>query len=529
MSPPQAAAVARPIASSAPVPEAAIPAYSHQQILRVISGIMLCILLAALDQTVVIPAVPTIATELHAFGHLSWIVTAYLLTSTAATPLYGKLSDIYGRRALLLPALAIFIVASVLCALAQSLPQLIVYRALQGVGGAGLMAMAQAAIADVVSPRERGRYQGYMAGMWGVASVAGPVVGGWFTEYLSWTFVFWINVPLGLAAMVLCNRALKLLPARGIGGRIDYLGAALLTAGVIAFLLVLSWGGSEYDWLSGPVIGLALLSALMFTMLMWHEQRAADPILPPRMFREAVFTRGVALAFLSAVGLLGTTFLLPLFFQLIRGAHASSSGLLIMPFLVFNVIGAYTGGQLARRIGRTKILIIAGLLAGCAGFAGLALTTSSTPEAFVLVAMAVVGVGIGICMPNVLVMVQNAAERRDVGTATGALLFLRSMGGAFGSTLVGALLTGTFAARMAAAGFPAAADLGALKQGGTLAALGPTAVAAGHAALGQGFQVAFGACLVLFLIGVVIAIGLRDIPLRTVAAGAPQEPAALGH
>ena len=218
------------IAAAAPIVKpAATGVYSHKQIVRVITGIMLCILLAALDQTVVIPAVPAIAAQLNAFGHLSWIVSAYLLTSTAATPIYGKLSDMYGRRMLLLLALALFIVASVLCALAQTLPQLIVFRGLQGLGGAGLMAMAQAAIADVVSPRERGRYQGYMAGMWGVASVGGPVVGGWFTDHLSWTFVFWMNVPLGLAAMWLCNRALKLLPVKNLRGKIDYLGAALLT------------------------------------------------------------------------------------------------------------------------------------------------------------------------------------------------------------------------------------------------------------------------------------------------------------
>lgn len=513
-----------------PADTAAAPqVFSHQQILHVIYGIMLCILLAALDQTVVIPAVPTIARDLHAFGHLSWIVTAYLVTSTAATPLYGKLSDMYGRRALLLPALAIFIVASVLCALSQTLMQLIVFRGLQGLGGAGLMAMAQAAIADVVSPRERGRYQGYMAGMWGVASVAGPVVGGWFTDNISWTFVFWINVPLGLAAMVLCNRALKLLPVRGIGGRIDYVGAALLTGGVVAFLLVLSWGGTEYPWLSAPIIATALVSAILFTVLMWHERRVAEPILPPRMFQEAVFTRGVVLAFLTSLGLLGTTFLLPLFFQLIRGADASASGLLIMPYLVFNVIGAYSGGQMARRLGRTKAIIVGGLIASCIGFAGLAETGRHTPEWLVLMAMAVVGIGIGVCMPNVLVMVQNAAERRDVGTATGALLFLRSMGGAFGSTMVGALLTGTFTARLADAGFPGAADLGAMQKGGALAQLGPAAEAAGQAALGAGFQFAFGACLALFLLALIVALGLRDLPLRTVSATAPQEPAAMGH
>ena len=516
-----------------PPPAAAVPiapAFTHQQILQVITGILLCILLAALDQTVVIPAVPTIAAELHAFGHLSWIVSAYLLTSTAATPVYGKLSDMYGRRALLLVALALFIAASILCALAQSLTQLIVFRALQGLGGAGLMAMAQAAIADVVSPRERGRYQGYMAGTWGVASVGGPVVGGWVTDHISWTFVFWINVPVGLAAMVLCNRALKLLPSRNMGGKIDYVGAALLTGSVTALLLVLSWGGSEYEWLSTPILALLALSAVLCGLLVWNERRVPDPIMPPRMFREPVFTRGVILAFAAAVGLLGTTFLLPLYFQLIRGADASASGFLVTPFLLANTIGAYAGGQLSRRIGRTKGIIVGGFGLSIVGFAALAAAMRpSSPLAVVLVAMGVLGVGIGVCLPNIMVMVQNAAERRDVGTATGALLFLRTLGGAFGSTMVGALLTGVFASRLAAAGYAGTADLGALKPGGSLDALGPAAQLAGRTALSAGFTLAFGACLALFAAALLVTLGLRDIPLRTVAGSAPEEAGSLGH
>ncbi len=522
-----------PPPNAAVAPATAAPAraaYSHQQILRVISGILLCILLAALDQTVVIPAVPAIAAELNAFGHLSWIVSAYLLTSTAATPIYGKLSDIYGRRALLLPALALFIVASILCALSQTLFQLIIFRGLQGLGGAGLMAMAQAAIADVVSPRERGRYQGYMAAMWGVASVAGPVVGGWVTDHLSWTFVFWINVPLGVAAMWLCNRALKMLPARNLSARIDYVGAMLLTAGVTCFLLVLSWGGTEYPWLSPVVLGLMAATVLLFILLVWNERRVTDPILPPRMFGEPVFTRGVILSFLTGSALLGTTFLLPLFFQLERGVDASASGLLIMPYLVFNVLGAYIGGQLSRRFGRTKATIVTGLAVTCIGFVMLSFAGPNTPLTVVMGAMALSGVGLGVCMPNTLVMVQNAAEVRDVGTATGALLFLRSMGGAFGSTLVGALLTGAYTLRIAASGFPqAGGDLSAVKPGGILAMLGQAAEAAGITALSSGFRYAFGALLALFVVALIVALGLRDIPLRTVSAGAPDQPSALGH
>jgi EmrB/QacA subfamily drug resistance transporter len=505
------------------------PTYSHQQILRVVTGIMLCILLAALDQTVVIPAVPAIARELNAFGHLSWIVSAYLLTSTAATPLYGKLSDIYGRRALLLPALALFIVASVLCALASNLPELIAFRALQGLGGAGLMSMAQAAIADVVSPRERGRYQGYMASMWGVASVGGPIVGGFITDHLSWNYIFWINVPLGLAAMWLCNRALRLLPVRHVKARIDYIGAALLTSGVTAWLLVLSWGGSEYPWASPIIVGLSLAGLLMFAALAWHERRVEDPILPPRMFASPVFSSGVVLAFLTSLGLLGTTFLLPLFFQLIRGADASGSGFLIMPFLVFNVIGAYVGGQLTRRLGRTKVIIVWGLAATVLGFAGLTVVGRDTSYALVFIAMATVGTGIGVCMPNILITVQNSAERRDVGTATGALLFLRSMGGAFGTTIVGALLTMQFTRRLFAAGVTTPVDLGSMQDGGPLTALGPAAVAAGKAALASGFTLAFAACFAASAVALIISMTVKDLPLRTTAGSDPDAPSAMGH
>ena len=499
-----------------------MPAYTHQQILRVVTGIMLCILLASLDQTVVIPAVPAIAGDLNAFGHLSWIVTAYLLTSTAATPIIGKLSDIYGRRALLIPSLLLFIAASMACGFAQTLPQLIVARAVQGLGGAGLFAMAQAAIADVVAPRERGRYQAYMASMWGVSSIAGPIVGGWVTDHLSWRWVFWVNLPLGLLAILLCNRALLLIRHTRRPARIDWGGAALLVAGVTSWLLLLSWGGTEFPWVSVQVAALAALGLVLLGLLMWHEGRVADPILPPRMFRNATFLRGVSIAFFASLGLFGATFLMPLFFQLVLGYDASASGLLVVPYLGSNVIGALVSGQTARRVGRVKRIVVVGLSGVVVAFAGLALMTSSTSLWIVLPVSFVLGVGTGMTMPTVLMQVQNAAERRDVGAATGSLLFLRSMGGAFGSTVVGALLATRFNAGLRAAGYTQEVDLGSLRNGAD--SLAGISLDTARAALTSGFQLGFGVCAVLLAIALVVAFGVVDAPLRSSAT-----PRDIGH
>jgi EmrB/QacA subfamily drug resistance transporter len=502
-----------------------MPTYSHQQILQVLSGILLCILLGALDQTVVVPAVPAIARELHGFSHLSWIVTAYLLTSTAATPIYGKLSDTYGRRALLLPALLLFVVASCLCATAQSLLQLIAWRALQGLGAAGLVAMAQAVIADVVAPRERGRYQGYMASMWGIASVAGPIVGGYVTDHLSWRYIFWMNLPLGLLALWLSHRGLRQLPARGYRSRIDYLGAMLLTGGVTCWLLLLSWGGAEYTWGSPLIIALGVVGALLLLALAFLERRIDEPLLPPRLFGDGTFVGGVVVAFCGSLALFVGTFLLPLFFQLVRGVDAGTSGLLLIPFMFSNVLGAYAGGQVARRVGRTKGIVLGGLGACAIGFALLALLQPATPSGLVALAMIVPGAGIGMIMPTLLMQVQNACERRDVGVATGCILFLRSMGGAFGSTIGGALLALRFAGEMRALGVSGQINLGALQQGGdALANVGPALRHEALAALVSGFHLAFWVCVVVSVVAMAVAALVRDLALRS--AG---EPGAIGH
>ena len=389
--------------------------FSHPQVLRVVFGVVLCIFLAAIDQTVVIPAVPAIAADLHGFGHLSWIVAAYLLTSTAITPVYGKLSDARGRRVPLLVAICVFVAASMLCGAAQSLWQLIFARALQGLGGGGLMAMAQSAIADVVAPRERGRYQGYLAAAWAVASIAGPIVGGWTTDQFSWRWIFWANLPIGALAFLLCHRGLRVLPVRGGGGRIDVPGALLLAACTSSFLLVMSWGGTTYPWLSAPILGLAAAVPVLVALLLWHERRTADPLLPPRLFANAELVRGIAIASLATAATLGSIFLLPLVFQLLRGATASASGTLLVPYLAFTVVGAFSAGQVSRRLNRCQPVLVIGLLAAIAGCALLAALHGNGAPWVLVTAMALTGGGIGACMPTSLVMVQNAAAPGDVG------------------------------------------------------------------------------------------------------------------
>jgi EmrB/QacA subfamily drug resistance transporter len=488
--------------------------FSREQVMRVITGILICMFLGALDQTVVVPAVPAIAADLNSYGHLSWIISAYLLTTTAATPIYGKLSDLYGRRALLLPAIVWFMAASVLCGAAQSLPQLVAFRALQGLGGAGLLSMAQAAIADVIAPRERGKYQAYFSGVWATASIAGPVLGGWITDAMSWRWIFWLNVPIGAVAFVLSSRALRILTVRRIKAKIDYVGALLLTTVITGVLLILSWGGETFPWLSRPIAGLGAAALLALSLLVRHELRAAEPLLPPRLFRNSVVALGVTAGSLATACIFAAAFLLPLLFQLLHGASASQSGTLVVPFLGGVVVGAFSAGMAARWIGRCKALMLAGFVAGAIGFLLLAGVGATTSHALIALYMAIASIGIGFCQPSSLVVVQNAAERRDVGTATAALLFLRSMGGAFGSTLVGSLLAARFAAHMADSGLGQAFGLGVLRGHAGAVPLDAATQAAAQAALVSGFHLAFLACALLAGVGFLVTLPMRDLPLR---------------
>ena len=303
------------------------PAFTHEQILPVIRGVALCILLAALDQTIIVPAVPRMAHDLGGGHHFSWIVSAYLLTGTAATPIFGKLSDIYGRRRLLQPAILIFAAASLGCAAADSFWQIVLCRAVQGIGGAGLMTIAQTAISDVAPPRERGRYQIYMSGMWGIASIAGPILGGALTDSISWRGIFWINLPLCAAAWVLSGRALRVLPRHdGRGQKIDFLGAALLTSAVTAWLVLCASGGHDFAWASRTALFLVLAGLAFMALTAWVERSAASPMLPLSLFTNGTVLGGLLLSATNSLCTFGASLLLPLYFQYIKHTSAALSG-----------------------------------------------------------------------------------------------------------------------------------------------------------------------------------------------------------
>ncbi len=441
---------------------AAAPRFTHPQILLVVRGVALCILLAALDQTIIVPAVPKMAAQLAGSRHLSWIMSAYLLTGTAATPIFGKLSDLYGRRRLLRPALAVFVLASLACAAAQDFSQMVAFRAVQGVGGAGLMTIAQTAIADVAPPRERGRYQIYMSGMWGIASIAGPVLGGALTDGLSWRAIFWINLPLGGLAWLLSERALRILPPHaGAGAVIDYPGAVLLTASITVWLMLISGLGQDFAWVSAPVAWLLAAGLAATALVVWQERRAVAPMLPPRLFGNATVLGGLALSASNALCTFGATLLLPLYFQGLRHTSAAASGVLTTPLLLAFVVMSYLGGQISRWLGRTRPTMLAALAACLLGLLLLASMGPRTPLPLCELYMVLLGGGIGLVQPNITVAIQNAVERRDLGTATSAMLLFRALGGAFGATLaVAALHAGGFAAGFGSCAVATAAAIG---------------------------------------------------------------------
>jgi EmrB/QacA subfamily drug resistance transporter len=502
-----------------PAAESSRP-FTHRETIVIIVGLMLGMFLAALDQTIVATALPHIAADLRGTEHLSWIVSSYLLISTATTPIYGKLSDLYGRKLMLQIAIVIFLATSILCAVATNLTQLIVFRALQGLGGGGLLAMAHATIADVISPRERGRYQGYFAGVYAAASVIGPVLGGLFADYLTWRWVFWINLPIGIAALAVSQYALRRLAVKRLRHKIDYPGAVLIVAGVCCVLLVTTMGGNEAAWDSPLIEALAGAAALLFGLCVMQERQASEPILPPRLFRNPVFVVANLLNLLVSMTMIGSLVFMPLFLQLVYGLAAGDSGLMLIPLSGATTIGAVCSGRLVALTGRYKIFPIVGLVGNVAGLMLLSTVSATTPLALTAAYLFLAGIGLGCVLPVMIVVIQNAVDVRDLGTGTASNSFFRSMGGSFGVALFGAVLLARLNAAIGA--IPGHETLGP-DAGTALLHAGADAlkrIPAGldgdlHAAVTQAFHGMFRLGAGISLLSLAVAGFLKELPLRT--------------
>ncbi|MGK5671453.1 MDR family MFS transporter [Micromonospora sp. URMC 106] len=424
------------------------PVLDRRQLRLLMFGLMTGMLLAALDQTIVGTALPTIVGELGGINHYSWVVTAYLLASTASTPLYGKMADLYGRRPVFLFSIGTFLLGSLLAGLSQDMTQLIATRGIQGLGAGGLMTLAFTIISDVVAPRDRGRYQGLFGAVFGLSSVAGPLVGGYFAE-TDWRWIFYVNVPLAILAIVVCSRVMRLIPFTRRDHAIDWLGAALLVAGVSCLLLALSWGGNEYAWGSGVIVGLLAGGAVLGVLFVLQEARVAEPILPLRLFRSATFALANSAGFVLGLVMFGSIIFIPLYLQIVKGASPTRSGLLMLPMMAGIIVTSVLTGRAMSRIGRYKWFPVAGaavLLVGTLLFTRLEVGTSLW-VAFGF--MVVIGVGLGLCMQSLILAVQNAVSTRDLGAGTSSATFFRSLGGSFGVAILGAVLSSRLTSELA--------------------------------------------------------------------------------
>ncbi|MFF4797142.1 MDR family MFS transporter [Streptomyces sp. NPDC001351] len=431
--------------ASAKPPQRGSAAQEHVSgnVLVSIGALLLGMLLAALDQTIVSTALPTIVSDLGGLEHLSWVVTAYLLASTAATPLWGKLGDQYGRKRLFQTAIVMFLIGSALCGMAQNMPQLIAFRAVQGLGGGGLMVLSMAIVGDVVPPRERGRYQGLFGAVFGATSVLGPLLGGLFTEHLSWRWVFYVNLPVGVVALAVIATALRI-PRRTARHVIDYLGTFLIAAVATCLILVASLGGTTWGWGSTQIAGLILLGVALAVVFVAVERRAAEPVLPLKLFRIRTFALSAVISFIVGFAMFGAMTYLPTFLQVVQGVTPTMSGVHMLPMVFGMLLSSTTSGQIVSRTGRWKVFPIAGTGVTTLGLLLLHRLDEHSSTAEMSVYFFVFGLGLGLVMQVLVLIVQNAVSYEDLGVATSGATFFRSIGASFGVAIFGTV----FASRL---------------------------------------------------------------------------------
>ncbi|HEX6497839.1 MAG TPA: MDR family MFS transporter [Micromonosporaceae bacterium] len=498
------------------------PRYTHRQILEIIAALLMAMLTSMIATSVVGTALPTIVGELGGQNELSWVASATLLTMTASTPLWGKLSDLYGRKLLFQFSLVLFIVASVAAGFSQNMGELIAARAVQGIGAGGLGALTQVILGDVVEPRERGRYSGYLGAAFGVSTVAGPLLGGFIVDasWLGWRWCFWVSVPLAVVAFVMVQKILKLTHVRR-KTRVDWLGATFLTAGSAALMLVLSLGGQEFAWRSGWTYGLLTVSLLMFVLAVWAERHAVDPILPPRLFRDRTFVLTSLAGLLVGVALYGGIIYMPQYLQIVKSLSPTRSGLMMLPLVVGMFIASVTTGRVVTRTGRWKAFPVIGLLVVAAGLATLSRLHVGSTLWLVGTGLAILGVGLGMTMQVLILAAQNAVTRHDMAAATSGVSYFRSLGGAVGVAAFGAILTNRASSeiiRLARRNHLPTGHGGSLNNLGTPDAIHHLPAAFQQIIL-EGFdralQAVFLAAVPAALLAFVAVLLLKELPLRS--------------
>lgn len=508
-------------------------AHARRTLTLLFITLMVVMLLASLSQMVLSSALPTLVGELDGVEHLSWVITAYLLASTVTMPIYGKVSDLVGRKPMLIAAVLLFIAGSIMGGLATDMTTLITARAVQGLGGGGLMVLSQAAIADVVPARERGKYMGILGGVFALSSVAGPLLGGWFTEGPGWRWTFWMNVPLGLVAVVAIIVLMRIpRPVLSERPRIDAVGMALLALATTGAVLIATWGGSQYDWASAEIIALAIATVVAASLFVLVERRVADPVIPLRLFADRNFVLATVAGLLVSVAMFGAIGYLPTYFQMSVGATATEAGLLMIPMMASLLITSVITGAIISRTGRYKLIPVLGTVVLAIGLALLSTVTIETSVAVVCTWMAVIGIGLGTSMQVMTLVVQNSFAHREVGTATAAHNFFRQVGGSLGSAVVGSV----FATRLTELLSERLPQGGA--SGGGIGSLTPALVAGLPDALripiinafNDALMPIFLAVVPLALLAVVLLSFIMERPLATtIAREVPAESLAEGQ